>query len=186
MMSIKQKLTGKPSIDRPWMQYYPQEMIENLTVPNSTIYEYLMYNCPGDDVVAIHYYGRDITWKQIKEETDKVARALKAVGFGENDEIPMFLRSVPEFIFLLLGAEKIGASLLCRDNTIEENVAAVKKAGAKIIFAHDFLSQEDFNKFRACGVREAILLSPLRSADKSTLPDYSRDFLNSQYTDYPA
>lgn len=43
MMSIKQKLTGKPSIDRPWMQYYPQEMIENLTVPNSTIYEYLMY-----------------------------------------------------------------------------------------------------------------------------------------------
>ena len=42
MMSIKQKLTGKPSIDRPWMQYYPQEMIENLTVPNSTIYEYLI------------------------------------------------------------------------------------------------------------------------------------------------
>ena len=42
MMSIKQRLTGKPSIDRPWMQYYPQEMIENLTVPNSTIYEYLM------------------------------------------------------------------------------------------------------------------------------------------------
>ena len=38
MMSIKQKLTGKPSIDRPWMQYYPQEMIENLTVPNSTLY----------------------------------------------------------------------------------------------------------------------------------------------------
>lgn len=37
MMSIKQKLTGKPSIDRPWMQYYPQEMIENLTVPNSTL-----------------------------------------------------------------------------------------------------------------------------------------------------
>ena len=39
-MSIKQKLTGKPSFDRPWMQYNPQEMIENLTVPNSTIYEY--------------------------------------------------------------------------------------------------------------------------------------------------
>lgn len=157
MMSIKQKLTGKPSIDRPWMQYYPQEMIENLTVPNSTLYEYLMYNCPGDDVVAIHYYGRDITWKQIKEETDKVARALKAVGFGENDEIPMFLRSVPEFIFLLLGAEKIGASLLCRDNTIEENVAAVKKAGAKIIFAHDFLSQEDFvSSFNAVEASVAV------------------------------
>ena len=159
MMSIKQKLTGKPSIDRPWMQYYPQEMIENLTVPNSTLYEYLMYNCPGDDVVAIHYYGRDITWKQIKEETDKVARALKAVGFGENDEIPMFLRSVPEFIFLLLGAEK--SELLYFVEIIQlKKMLQLSRAGAKIIFAHDFLSQEDFNKFRACGVREAILLKP--------------------------
>lgn len=184
-MSIKQKLTGKPSIDRPWMQYYPQEMIKNLTVPNSTIYEYLMYNCPGDDVVAIHYYGRDITWKQIKEETDKVARALKAVGFGENDEIPMFLRSVPEFIFLLLGAEKIRLLYFVEIIQLKKMLQLSRKLEQNN-FAHDFLSQEDFNKFRACGVREAILLSPLRSADKSTLPDYSWDFLNSQYTDYPA
>lgn len=97
MMSIKQKLTGKPSIDRPWMQYYPQEMIENLTVPNSTLYEYLMYNCPGDDVVAIHYYGRDITWKQIKEETDKVARALKAVL-----KLQILICSLPSSFLLLL------------------------------------------------------------------------------------
>lgn len=81
MMSIKQKLTGKPSIDRPWMQYYPQEMIENLTVPNSTIYEYLMYNCPGDDVVAIHYYGRDITWKQIKRRNRQGCTCFKGCWF---------------------------------------------------------------------------------------------------------
>lgn len=186
MMSIKQKLTGKPSIDRPWLQYYPKELIENLSVPDTTVYEYLMQNCPGDDVAAIHYYGRDITWKEIKEETDKVARSLRAIGFGEGDEIPMFLKSVPEFICLLLAAEKIGASLLCRDNTIEENVAAVEKAGAKMIFAHDFLSQEDFNKFRAVGVRGVVLLSPIRSADRSTIPDYSWDFLDSNYTDHPA
>ena len=74
--------------------------------------------CPGKDVTAIHYYGKDITWAQIEVEVNRVAKALKAVGFGVGDQIPMFLRSVPEFIYLLLAAERIGASLLCRDNTM--------------------------------------------------------------------
>lgn len=54
MMSIKQKLTGKPSIDRPWMQYYPQEMIENLTVPNSTLV------CSSSSCYCWHRHHADI------------------------------------------------------------------------------------------------------------------------------
>lgn len=119
-------LTGKPSVDRPWMQYYPPQMIEGLHIPEQTIAEYLAERCPGADVAAMHYYGTDISWKEVNEQVDKSARALRALGFGEGDEIPVFLRAVPEFLYLLLAAERIGASLLCRDNTIEENVAAVK------------------------------------------------------------
>ena len=132
-------MTGKPSIDRPWMQYYPPQLIEGLAIPDSTIYEYLKERCPGEDVVAIHYYGNEITWKTVYEETDRVARALRATGFGEGDEIPVFLRTVPEFIYLLLAAEKIGASILCRDNTLKENCEEVRKSGAKMIIEQHFL-----------------------------------------------
>ena len=101
--------------------------------------------------------------EEVYEQVDKVARALRAIGFGQGDEIPVFLRSVPEFIFLLLGAEKIGASLLCRDNTLDENIEAVKKSNAKMIIAHDFLSHDELNAFRKrAGIRGAVLLSPLR------------------------
>ena len=31
MMSIEQKLTGKPSIDRPWLQYYPAAVLSKRT-----------------------------------------------------------------------------------------------------------------------------------------------------------
>ena len=48
-------LTGKPSIDRPWMQYYPPQLMEGLSIPEDTVYEYLLKRCPGDDVAAIHY-----------------------------------------------------------------------------------------------------------------------------------
>ena len=58
----------------------------------------------------------------------------------------MFLQNVPEFYFLLLAAEKIGASLLCRDNTLDENVDAVAKSGAKTILAHSYLSREEMEE----------------------------------------
>ena len=184
---MNRTLTGKPSVDRPWMQYYPTEMVEGLRVPESTICEYLKEQCPGESVVAMHYYGTDITWHEVYEQVDKTARALRAIGFGEGDEIPVFLRAVPEFMYLLLAAEQIGASLLCRDNTIEENVAAVKKSGAKMIFAHDFLSHKNFNAYRTgAGIRGAVLLSPLHSANRMKIPDYCWNYLDSLYTSHPA
>ena len=146
--NVMNKMTGKPSIDKPWMQYYPPQLIQGLAIPEQTVYEYLMERCPGDDVTAIHNNGRDIQWKEVKEQVDLPARALRAIGFGEGDQIPVFLRAVPEFIYLFLAAEKIGASVLCRDNTLEENIEAVKKSGAKMIIAHDFLSHEDLNRYR--------------------------------------
>ncbi|WP_432618586.1 AMP-binding protein, partial [Butyricicoccus sp.] len=184
---MKKTLTGKPSIDRPWMQYYPPQMIDGLCIPEQTIAEYLEERCPGADVTAMHYYGTDITWKEVNEQVDKTARALRALGFGEGDEIPVFLRAVPEFLYLLLAAERIGASLLCRDNTIEENVAAVKQSGAKMIFAHDFLPHDDLNAYRnKAGVHGAVLLSPLHSADRTKIPDYCWDYIDSLYSDDPA
>lgn len=187
MTETKCSKTGIPSVDRPWMQYYPPELIENLTIPDNTVREYLEERCPGDDVVAMHYYGNDITWKQLFEQVDLTARALKAIGIGEGDPIPTFFRAVPEFIFLLLAAEKIGASILCRDNTLKENVEAVQRCGAKIFFTHDFMSQSELNAFRhGSAARIAIRLSPYRSANYSVIPDHVQDYIDSLYPDKPA
>ena len=128
----------KPSEERRWMQYYPEMMLRMIQKPDCTVWEYLERHCPGMDVAAIHYYGEDITWKTVFEESEKCAKSLKAMGFGEGDQIPVFFRLVPNFIYLLLAAEKIGASLLCRDNTLLENVEAVSKADAKAIALKQF------------------------------------------------
>ena len=45
---MNQQVTGKPSIDKPWMKYYPSQLIQGLTIPEQTVYEYLMERCPGD------------------------------------------------------------------------------------------------------------------------------------------
>ena len=41
MMNVNEKMTGKPSVDRPWMRYYPEALISGLEVPKCTVNEYL-------------------------------------------------------------------------------------------------------------------------------------------------
>lgn len=178
-------LTGKPSIDRPWMKFYPDIMMQMISLPKCTIKEYLMKHCPGMDVSAIEYYGEEITWRTIFEESAAIAKSLRALGFKEGDQIPVFLRLVPEFITLLLAAEEIGASLLCRDNTLEENVEAAAKANAKIIFAHEFLSQKDLKAFCKSGVEKAVLVSPLNRGRRESMPEHIQACLDTFYPHYP-
>lgn len=185
-MSDNKVLTGRPSIDRPWMKFYP-EAARQLAVPECTLMDYIKSHCPGMDIVAMHYYGTDITWKMVFEKIETVARSLKAMGFQEGDQIPVFFRSVPAFISLLLAAEKIGASLICRDNTIAENAEAIQKAEAKVIFCHDFLSKEEMDAYvKDAGVERIVLLSPYHSADKAQMPEHILRYLNSHYPKNPA
>ncbi|MDD7372130.1 MAG: class I adenylate-forming enzyme family protein [Firmicutes bacterium] len=181
-MNTNTNLTGKPSVDRPWMKFYPPQ-VANMEIPQCTLTEYLKNCCPGSDIAAMHYYGADIIWSTIFEKAEAAARSLRALGFGENDQIPVFLSSVPEFIYLLLAAEKIGASLLCRDNTIEENVEAVQKSGAKAIIAHDYLSQSDLEMYLSgSAVEKVVLVDACQSCSRADMPEYIQKSLDSRYS----
>lgn len=174
-------LTGKPSIDKPWTKYYPSTFLD-IKVPDCTLWEYLKENCPGDNIAALHYYGVDTSYKTLFEMADAAAAGLRALGFGEGDQIPVFLCAVPEYIYLLLAAEKIGASLLCRDNTLEENVDAVSKSGAKAILAHDYLSKEATDAYLSrTAVEKIVLIDPLSSGDRAALPEHIRLNLDANY-----
>ena len=84
-------LTGKPSVDRPWLKYYPEQLRQMIKEPKCTVLEYLKSYCPGEDVAAIDFYGKEVLWKTVFDQTEKVARSLRAMGFKEGDQIPVFL-----------------------------------------------------------------------------------------------
>ena len=179
-------ITRKASEERPWMKYYP-EPLRKIAVPECTVLEYLKMNCPGEDVDAMDFYGSRIPWRVVYDRTDAVARSLRALGFKEGDQIPVFLALVPEFIYILLAAEKIGASLLCRDNTLEENVEAVKKSRARVMIAQDYLPQNEMEKFLSdTSVEKVVLIDSCNSCDRDNMPDYVRKNLESKYPEHPA
>lgn len=175
-------LTGKPSVDRPWMKFYPQVLLDMIQLPHCTLDQYLHDHCPGMDVPAIEFYGEEVVWETIFAEAEEIARSLRAVGFGEGDQIPTFWHLVPDFIPMLLAAEKIGASILCRDNTVEENVEAAVKSGAKTIFVHDYLSQQALEKFREGGIETVIVLPALHHGKRESMPEHIKSCLDSYYS----
>ena len=111
-------INQKASVEKPWLQYYP-EPLRNFIPSDDTLTDFIIKNNPNSDKAIIDYYGKTFTLDEILTETNRVAKGLSALGVKENDRIVVFLRAVPEFIFTLLAAEKIGAAILCHDGEPE-------------------------------------------------------------------
>lgn len=185
-MTKESNAAGRASIDRPWMQHYPAEL-GNISMPHSSVTRYLKDHIQRYDGPVLHYYGNDWSWRDLFEKVDAAARSLKALGISEGDHIPVFLQAVPEFLVLLLAVEKIGAALICRDNTPEENADAIRNSGSPILFAHDYLSKEEEDIFyNTTQLEKIILISPYNSADKEKMPNHIKTAIEARYSEASA
>lgn len=138
-MEQKKKLTGYPSIDKPWLKYYTDEAI-NAPLPECTIYEYLWENNKDHlDDVALIYFGKKITYGELFENIDKTARAFSAIGVKSGDIVSICAISTPETIYSIYGANRIGA--VC--NIIEPRTNAsnivdrIKNSNSKVLLIQD-------------------------------------------------
>ena len=174
-------LTGKASIDKPWLKYYP-ESLRNIEIPAVTIEQFLKMKNPDESRYTFEYYGNKYTYKWFWEQVDIAAKALKAVGFEEGDRIPVFIQAVPAHFILLLAAERIGACVLCRDDTPEELCFAIRKTTTDVIFVQDYLSSEDEELIRnTTQTKRIVKISPYDYADKNCMPDYVKENISKQY-----
>lgn len=80
MNDEKNKATGYPSVDRPWLRYYSDEAIR-AELPRMTAYEYI-YHCNKDKLneTAINYFGNLITYAELFQKIDICARQFSKLG----------------------------------------------------------------------------------------------------------
>lgn len=182
MEKERKSLTGKASIDKPWLQFYPEEL-RDMEVPKLTLEEFLKQKNPDQSKVAFEYYGNTITWDVFWGEVDKAAKSLKVLGYGVGRRIPLFLQSVPAHYILLLAAERIGAAIICRDDTAEEICFAIKKSKSELAFVMDYTSAEDEALYRErTMMTRAVKISPYDYADKDSMPKYVIREIESRYS----
>lgn len=173
----------KASVEKPWLQYYP-EALRNFVPSEDTLTDFILKHNGQPEREIIEYYGKTFTLKEILAETDCVARAFVSLGVKENDRIVVFLRTVPEFILVLLAAEKIGATILCHDGEPEEKAAAIADANAKVAVCFDFVSENEEKIFYDNSELEnLVVVSPYTYAVKEEIPDYVEKSISSLYTE---
>ena len=171
-MSNNPVVKQKASVAKPWLQFYP-EPLRTFVQPEDSLTEFIAKNNTDHNKEVIEYYGKTFTFNQILEERDKVAAALCSMGVEAGDRIVVFLKAVPEFIFVLLAAEKIGAAIVCRDGEPEDHVEAIINAKTKVVFAHDYITKTDENLYYDNEtLKHIVLVSPYTYAVREEIPDY--------------
>lgn len=63
------------------------------------------------EAIALFYRGTKISFKEMFEKADDVAKSLARCGIEKKDEIPVCLANIPELVYIMLAANKIGAKL---------------------------------------------------------------------------
>lgn len=58
---------------------------------------------------AVHFEGKEISYKDLSAHVNRVANGLRSLGLGEGDVVAIMLPNLPEFLYSFFGIQRIGA-----------------------------------------------------------------------------
>ena len=128
-----------PSEEMRWTQFYTKgyEEILNKEFPKETLWKFIERGILDDHDRhdAIVYFGRHIKRSKLIEQVHLWGRVMKGMGVKPGDHVLIFGPSLPEFIYILMASNMIGAvailpnlmasSKKLRDAMYESHVAFV-------------------------------------------------------------
>lgn len=181
-MGNKKKMTGYPSIDKPWLKNWPTFLLDERKVFHRIIDNIqAIWKDPNESI--IDFYDTYITTKAFLERTYNVADSLYALGIREGDSIAVSLESVPEFMELFLACELLGCSLKNFLEISMDNVELINTCSAKVYFTRDYISNEDVELiYKHTHIEKIILIDPLYSVDNmENIRPHIRSALEKRY-----
>ena len=133
--------TGYVSIDKPWLKYYDEQEIMRDFEPMSAYQLMMSRNIGHEDEIAIDYYGNKISYGQLFENIDLVAKSLLELGIKSDDVVLMSMPNTPESEYLFYAINKIGAVANCIDprSGLESFKEEINNFNIKYLFGIDVI-----------------------------------------------
>jgi long-chain acyl-CoA synthetase len=99
-------------LSKPWLQYYPEGAPTEIEVPETSVPEAFdrMAEKYGGKTALI-FYGKKISYQELKELTNRFAAALADLGVSKGDTVAMYLLNCPQYVIAYFGALKAGAKV---------------------------------------------------------------------------
>jgi len=129
-------------LSKPWLKYYPEDVPQEVEIPEISVPA--MFDEMADkygNKTALIFYGQKISYKKLKELSDRFATALNELGVSKGDTVAMFLLNCPQYIIAYFGALKVGAKVtpISPLYTSKEVKHQLTDSDAKTIICEDLL-----------------------------------------------
>lgn len=128
--------------ERPWLKLYPENIPHMLQYEEMPVQEYLTRSAKKfPDKTAIHFMGKDISYKELYESSLKFANYLKSLGVQKGDRVAIMLPNCPQSVIGYYGILYAGGIVVQTNPlyTERELQYQMKDSGAKVILAMDIL-----------------------------------------------
>jgi long-chain acyl-CoA synthetase len=127
---------------KPWLNHYQQGVPPTVEVPLKSVqqvFDEATERSPRQ--TAVIFYGREITYRELRRETDRLACALADKGLKKGDRLALYLLNSPQFIIAYFAGLKCGATVtpISPVYTSHEVRHQLEDSGARIIVCQDIL-----------------------------------------------
>jgi len=133
-------MSEDPYTIKPWLKNYDTGVPPSIDYPKINIYEFL--DNSADEFgsrTAIWFMKNKISYKKLKELSERLATALVDLGVKKGDVVAILIPNFPQFIISYYGILKAGAIVTAVSvlNTEHELAYQLNDSGAEIIIAWD-------------------------------------------------
>lgn len=95
--------------ERPWMEQYPETTILSFHIPEVSLYSLLEDTTRKySDKTAIIYDEDSLTYKQLKDQVDRLAAAWRNLGVKKGDRLGLMVSNHPFYVISYYAALKLG------------------------------------------------------------------------------
>ncbi len=126
--------------EKPWHRHYDYYAPTTIRYPNVPIQKFFQIaSARFPDRTAIHFYGTELTFWQIREQMLRMAHALARLGVKKGDRVGIQLPNCPQFEIAYLATVSLGAVVVNINPlyTAEELRHIMQTTGMSALFTFD-------------------------------------------------
>ncbi len=153
-------MTAKTDYEaRPWLKFYRKDVPADVVIPEkSAVQTFDESTYKWKDKTALIFYGRKISYRDLRDQVDRFATALCDLGIKKGDKVALLLLNSPQFVIAYFGALKAGAIVTAISPVYvsPEIKHQIQDSGASTVVCQDILYD---NIERAAVELERVILT---------------------------
>ncbi len=163
-----------PYAARPWLRHYDYWVPPHLTYPSRPLGDVLAIAAVHrPNGTATHFLGAELTFGDLKQQSDALAVALAELGVAKGDRVGIMLPNCPQYIVATFGILRLGAVVVNVNPSYTPREAAIVAAdsGIRAVITLDVLAPLVAGIRTASSIEQVIVTSVAEYSAAATPPD---------------